>query len=186
MKRGLVERDFVGAAKLIGCDDAAIKAVAEVESRGAGFLPTGEPKILFERHIFSRRTGGVYDRIAPDISNKKPGGYGRESEQHARLQKAVAYNRDAALKSASWGKFQVMGFNYELAGYNDLQSFINAAYNSEADHLNMFVNYVINVGLSKYIIAKKWAEFADGYNGPDYKINNYDTKMAVAYKKYSK
>ncbi|WP_262919099.1 N-acetylmuramidase family protein [Niabella hibiscisoli] len=48
----LTEKDFQDAARQLNCEVAAIKAVAEVESKGDGFLPTGEPKILFERHIF--------------------------------------------------------------------------------------------------------------------------------------
>ncbi|MGN7786818.1 N-acetylmuramidase family protein [Niabella sp. 22666] len=186
MKNGLTEKDYQAAAKLIDCEVAAIKAVAEVESRGDGFLPTGDPKILFERHIFSKRTKGLFDKLFPDISNPVPGGYGKESDQHKRLFKATTLAREAALESASWGKFQVMGFNYKAAGYKTLQAFINAAYNSEADHLNMFVNFVISNNLAGFIRAKNWSAFARGYNGPDYKKNNYDVKMAEAYKKYSK
>lgn len=186
MKNKITEQDYIDAANLLNCEVGAIKAVAEVESRGAGFLATGEPKILFERHVFSKRTNRAYDDVAPDISNRTPGGYGGENIQHARLQKAAKYNRIAALESASWGKFQVMGYNYALAGFNSIQAFINAAYNSEADHLNMFVNYVINTGLAPAIRKKDWAAFARGYNGPDYKINSYDLKMAAAYKKFSK
>src|SRR6185436_13915177 len=72
----LNEGDYQQAADLLKCDIAAIKAVAEVESRGAGFLPDGRPKILFERHKFRSFTGGKYDATNPDISNKTPGGYG--------------------------------------------------------------------------------------------------------------
>ncbi len=36
----------------------------------------GRPTILFERHIFSKRTEGAYDAKYPDISNKIAGGYG--------------------------------------------------------------------------------------------------------------
>jgi len=48
-----------------------VKAVAAVESRGNGFLPTGQPKILFEAKVFSGQTGGKYDHLFPDISSSK-------------------------------------------------------------------------------------------------------------------
>ncbi|MCC6559800.1 MAG: DUF3380 domain-containing protein, partial [Xanthomonadales bacterium] len=38
-----------------------LKAVAEVESAGSGFLSDGRPKILFEGHVFSRLTKRAYD-----------------------------------------------------------------------------------------------------------------------------
>src|SRR3546814_13440508 len=42
---------------------AALRAVAEVESSGSGFLktPSVKPKVLFEGHAFHRLTGGRID-----------------------------------------------------------------------------------------------------------------------------
>ena len=183
-KPTLTKKDFQDAAKQLNCETAAIQAVAEVESKGDGFLPTGEPKILFERHIFSKRTNGMFDRSNPGVSNPSPGGYGTYASQHKRLQEAVALNRNVALMSASWGRFQIMGFNYTLAGFNSLQEFVTAMYGSEREHLFAFVNYIINTSLNDELREKRWADFARKYNGPDYKKNNYDIKMAEAYKKF--
>lgn len=182
----LIQKDFQDAARQLNCEIAAIKAVAEVESKGDGFLPTGEPKILFERHIFSKRTGGLFDKTNPGISNPVAGGYGASASQHKRLQEAVILNRNAALMSASWGRFQVMGFNYALAGFNSLQEFVTAMYKGEREHLFAFVNYIINTSLDDELREKRWADFARKYNGPDYKKNNYDVKMAEAYRSLSK
>lgn len=181
----LTEQDYINAAKELGCEVAAIKAVAEVESRGSGFFSSGEPKILFERHRFYKYTNGAFAKSHPDLCNKIPGGYGKESEQHKKLQRAVALNRTAALMSCSWGKFQVMADNWQKLGYKSLQEFINKMYNSEAYHLDSFVRYIKAFGLTTHIINKNWARFAYLYNGPNYAINNYDVKMANAYKKYS-
>lgn len=182
----LSEQDYEQAAAKLGCEVAAVKAVSEVESGKYGaFLPDGEPVILFERHKFSKLTGRKYDQDYPDISNRKPGGYGTVSAQHARLQKAAALDRDAALASCSWGMFQVLGLNWESLGYASLQDFVNAMYRSEGDQLDSFVRFVITNGLAKFLRTKNWAAFAKGYNGENYKINKYDTKLAAAYKKYS-
>jgi hypothetical protein len=183
-KTGLANQDFTDAANIINCEVAAIKAVAEVESRGGGFLDNGEPIILFERHIFSRRTNHLFDKTHPDISNPKAGGYGKTAEQHERLARAVKLNRNAALMSASWGMFQIMGFNYSLCGFSSLQEFINAMYSSERNHLLAFVEYIRQASLGDELRDRKWTDFARKYNGPDYAKNNYDTKLAAAYKKY--
>ena len=182
----LTEDDYKEAALKLGCDVAAVKAVSEVESGPHGaFLSSGDPVILFERHKFSRFTGGKYDQSNPGISNKIAGGYGPISQQHARFQEAAALDQDAALMSCSWGRFQVMGFHWKDLGYPTLKDFVDGMYLSEAHHLDSFVRYVEKYGLAKHLKSKNWAAFARGYNGKDYKINKYDQKLAAAYKKHS-
>lgn len=188
MPPSLTEADYAAAAGRLGCSVAAIKAVAEVESTGSGFLPSGEPKILFEAHIFDQLTDGRFRRAHPDISSAKwdrslygPSG----AHQHKRLQKAVTLDREAALQAASWGRWQVMGFNWKLVGRTTLQSFISAQYKSEGEHLKDFVGYVLGRSLNDELQRLDWAGFARGYNGPSYAQNAYDTKMAAAYRKWS-
>lgn len=181
----LTNQDFIDAAAILNCSVAAIKAVAEVESSGDGFLSTDEPKILFERHIFSKRTNRLFDKSNPGVSDASPGGYGAVSGQHKRLQEAVSLDRNAALMSASWGKFQIMGFNFALAGFNSLQEFITAMYQSEREHLIAFINFIKHTSLDDELRELRWADFARKYNGPQYQKNNYDTKLLAAYKKFS-
>lgn len=181
----LSESDFSEAARALGVEVAAIRAVDHVESRGNGFLPTGEPKILFERHIFSRLTKGRYDKSHPDLSSPRPGGYGKSEDQHVRLARATSLDRDAALKSASWGRYQIMGFNYEYAGYEKLQDFINAMYRSEQDHLKAFCSFLRRTRLDRFLRMKDFAGFARGYNGPAYQQNRYDEKLLTAYRHFT-
>lgn len=179
----LTEQDYINAAKELGCEVAAIKAVAEVESLNGGFQADGKPKILFERHKFHKFTQGKYSAANPDISNSRPGGY--TSNEHLRLEKAAKLNRTEALKSASWGKFQIMGFNFALAGFSALQDFINAMYKSEGEQLKAFVKFIKSNNLDDELRDKRWADFARIYNGKNYHINKYDVKIAKTYKKYS-
>ena len=182
----ITEEDYEQAAQKLGCEVAAIKAVAEVESGPhGGFLDSGDPVILFERHKFHKFTGGRYDQTNPGISSAKPGGYGPVSAQHGRYQEATALDAEAAIKSCSWGRFQVMGFHWEALGYPSLQDFVDAMYLSEGSHLDAFVRYIKENGLAKHLQNKNWAALAKGYNGANYKINQYDTKLAAAYKKYA-
>src|SRR5579859_7176011 len=95
------------AAGLVGTHAAELFTVPTVETMGCGFLPDRRPQILYERHIFSRLTGGAFDD--GDISDPTPGGYGASgAHQYDRLNAAIAKNRAAALQSASWGIGQVM------------------------------------------------------------------------------
>lgn len=182
MPPSLTEADYAAAAGRLGCSVAAIKAVASVESRGDGFLPSGEPVILFERHVFRRLTGGKFNAMYPDLSGPyRPGTYGPKSSQHIRLQAAATLDREAALQSCSWGKFQVMGENWRMVGRASLQDFVNAQYKSEGEHLKDFVGFVIKAGLQDELQRLDWAGFAMGYNGPSYATNRYDEKMAKAY-----
>ena len=160
-KIGITEDDFIRAAKTLGCDVAAIKAFAKVESRGTGFLPDGKPVILFERHIFHRllkQKGLSCDDTS--ICSTRTGGYLGGSKEHERLERAVKIDRDSALQSASWGMFQVMAFNWKLCGYESLQSFINAAHRSEADHLNMFVGFI---KANRTLLEAVWIYFFAGF-----------------------
>jgi hypothetical protein len=188
----ITENQYQLSAKELGVDIATIKAVAEVESYGDGFLESGEPKILFEPHVFwdqlkkkgissEDHTKGNEDILYPKWGMKP---YGKVSEQHDRLQKAVKIDREAALMSASWGRFQIMGYNYKSLDYPDLQSFINSMYESEDEHLKSFVKYVEVNNLSKFLQKKDWISFSRKYNGPGFAKNKYPEKLAKAYEKF--
>lgn len=172
------------AATKLSCPVAAVRAVIDVESRG-GFLPDGRPKILFERHYFCRLTKGVHDKKHPDISNKKWGGYKGGPAEYERLNRAVALDRKCALQSASWGAFQIMGANFKIAGFKDVEEFVGAMVAGEPDQLDAFVNFVENTNLDDELRRLDWIGFARGYNGPAYKANKYDEKLAAAYRYHS-
>lgn len=201
----LTEADFWAAATEANVTVADIKTVTEVESKGSGFDDNGLPFILFEGHIFSRLTNGVYDQAHPGISfpnwtrqwyAKGPTPTARNTKEHVRLQEAAALDREAALKSASWGLFQILGENHKSAGHGTVQSFVNAMYAGEGPQLNAFVNFIKNEkkkrlnGERAYLVDSlrehRWADFAYGYNGPAYAQNQYDKKLAQAHATYEK
>lgn len=193
MSKTLTEKDIHDAALEMGLSYAELKAVVEVECRSSGFFSTGEPAILFERHIFLRRLGKIYwftKRLQimarhPRVCNRFSGGYGRFSEQHKKMAIAVSYNRIAALESASYGMGQVMGMNWASLGYPSLQHFINDMYHSEAKQLEAMIRYIKVNNLVSKLKRHDWAGFAYGYNGKGYARNNYDEKLAQAYAKYA-
>lgn len=191
MGKFITDAEIASKAKEYGIEEAALRAVMDVECKGHGFNDDGTPVILFERHKFYNGLIAInwvtkakeWFKLYPDICNPTWGGYGKESAQHGRLQRASALNRDVALASTSWGLGQVLGENWKDLGYASLQSFINAMYKDEVSQLDAMCRYIKHNGLIKHIQNKDWAKFARAYNGPKYAENKYDTKLAAAYKK---
>lgn len=184
MKPTLNEADFVSAAAALQCAVAAIKAVCAVEAPRGGFNPDGTPVTLFEGHKFYAFTNGKFAVQAPDLCYPTwtRQFYGKTWQvEKDRLERACQLDRDAALKSASWGKFQIMGFNHHLVGFVTVQAFVNAMYESESAQLQAFVRFVQTTGLAPALRRQDWAGFARGFNGPGYSANDYDSKLAQAY-----
>lgn len=179
--------DFLRAAQRLRCEEAAVRAVASVESGGrTGFLADGRPKILFESRWFHKLTGARFDGSHRNLSTPAwvrnyTGGAG----EYDRLAKAIKLDRAAALKSASWGMFQILGVNHGVAGFDDVEKFVAAQMQSEGRHLDAFVGFVLSNRLDDELRDKRWADFARGYNGPGFRQNRYDEKMAYAYAEFA-
>ena len=175
---------FTAAANDIGCEVAAVMAVAGVESSGSGFDPEGFPRTLFEGHWFYRYTNGKFATSDPTLCYPKwtKQFYGKTWQlEKARLSQAITLDKTSAMLSASWGMFQIMGFNFSKCGYKTVQQFVNDMCKSEDSQLLIFTDYVKNAGLADELRDKRWADFARLYNGPEYAQNQYDTKLQAAY-----
>jgi N-acetylmuramidase len=182
----LSQQGFTDASGGLGVGAAELWAVMSVETSGCGFLPDKRPKILFERHLFSRLTGGQFDSDDPDVSNPVPGGYGPGgAHQYDRLAVALALDRKAALKSASWGLGQVLGQNFKAAGFDDIEPMVQAMVNSEDDQLKAMSAFMKANGISQPLVAHDWQGFARRYNGPNFAANNYDGLLADAFHRFS-
>ncbi|KQY55099.1 N-acetylmuramidase domain-containing protein [Lysobacter sp. Root494] len=181
-------RDFAQALEI---EEATLRAVAEVESTGSGFLPapSGKPKVLFEGHAFHRLTGGRYSSEHPDISHPKWSRRrysGSLAGEWRRLDAACRLDRTAALQSASWGLFQIMGFNYPYCGCEDVETFVAKQYESAAQQLALFVKFVSRPPLLPALRTRNWKAFARAYNGPGFATNHYDGKLAAAYGRWTR
>jgi hypothetical protein len=179
----------------LGHSDAAhIWTVVEVETAGVtqgfGFRIDRRPHILFERHKFRLFTEGRFDKEAPDISGP-PGAYGSLAIQYDRLEKALALCEkiqlgvEPALKAASWGMGQVMGFNHGIAGFTTAADMAEAMKTGEDAQLVAMAGFLIGNGLIDKLVKKDWIGFARTYNGKNYWINKYDIKLAEQFHRFS-
>lgn len=174
-------------ASKLNVDPAVVLAVAEVESGGRHDLPDGRPQILFEAHWFSKLTGHQYDQTHPSISSPTwdRSLYKGGTKEWDRLNEAIALDADAAMQSASWGLFQIMGFNYKACGFNSVSDFVNFIRGPDDSDMEAFCNFVkANPKILAAMRAKDWKAFALHYNGPG-AVASYSAKMADAYAKYA-
>jgi len=186
-----------------------IKAVIEVESSGRGHLKDGRPKILFEGHKFwhwlkqyktedkkpEKLVAGNEDILYEKWTrNFYKGG----TKEYDRLERARALDEKAAIYSASWGLFQILGENLEhhikSRNYKDVKDFEEKQQESEYFHFLDFLAFIKDKKLKgkpliHYISENDpgnydWASFAYGYNGSGYAVNKYDVKLKAAYERH--
>jgi len=168
----------------LGVHAPEVWTVLAVETSGCGYISDRRPTILYERHYFSRLTKGRFDD--GDISDPKAGGYGPTgSHQYDRLSKAAALDANAALRSASWGLGQVMGANFAIAGFPDVQGMVAAMYDSEDLQLAAMAGFLTSTKLNRALQVHDWPSFARGYNGENFAINHYDSRLNGEFQKFS-
>lgn len=187
----LIDCDYTVAARRLRCDESAIRAVADVESLGSGFLWDADAnewriKILFERHVMYRRLLNKHGRDKavyfvhryPDVVNTRAGGYIGGNAEHKRLAKARRIDKNIGLEAASWGSFQIMGFHWHHLGYESAVDFVLTLSKGEPEQLEAFCRFIEkDKRLLNAIRTKDWELFASAYNGPAYKKNKYHIKM---------
>jgi N-acetylmuramidase len=203
----LTDQDYESAAKELGVEVAAIRAVAAVESQGQGFHG-GRPTLRYELHIFQNGfapfagTGGIYHASHPHLSQPK-GALGEQfhdgtqAREYSLLHAAMILSNGVggrrygdAWQSASWGKFQVLGVNYAGVGWVSLESFVSSMYESEQEHLRAFLGYVKWKDLTGYIRDHNWWQFANHYNSngkaskDNKQVNGYAASITAAYNRF--
>src|SRR5262245_21040531 len=183
MSETIAKEAWRSLSQALNVEEATLRAVAQVESAGAGFIEPGLPKILFEGHCFHRLTQGRFDASNPSLSYPKwtTKYYSDARGEWNRLNAACELDRSAALQSASWGAFQIMGFNYNWCGFSDVEAFVAAQNSSIDSQLEGFARFISRSVFLKPLRAHDWTAFAEAYNGPGYSRNKYDHKLAAAY-----
>lgn len=188
----LTDSDIVKTARFNQIEPAVLKSIAITEANGSGFMQDGRCKILFEGHLFwaellkkgidpSQFVKANEDILYPtwkkDFYNQ---------DQWLRLEKAKKIHAESALKSTSWGMFQILGSNYKECGYCDVFEFTASMQQNEFNQLRALVSFLYAAKLINFLKKIRtdgtaWSQFARGYNGPRYKENNYDIKLLKNY-----
>lgn len=193
----LTDARIAEIARENGIHPAALLAVKLIESgTKSGFLDSGKPQILFEGHVFYKylkanvksldmnKLCAQYPNIVyPKWDKSKY--FGGEKEW-TRLEQARKINMKYANYAASWGMFQVMGFNYKTCGCKSIDEFVEKMCTSQEQQLLITLNFLKNSNLIVPLQKRQWATFAKGYNGPGFTQNKYHIKLQAAYNNYLK
>ena len=188
-----VVKEIALVARALGVEEAALLAVAEIESGGKAFAVVEgrrEPLIRFEGHYFDRRLSGAKRDAARKAGLASPtaGAIANPSGQAARwklLAKAAAIDRKAAYESVSWGLGQVMGAHWAWLGYADIDALVAEARGGAGGQLRLMYRFIQKSGLETALRRRDWETFARGYNGPAFRLKAYHTKLAAAYRRYA-
>jgi len=170
---------FALKAKELGVEEAALRAVAEVESNNNGFYTnTKFPIVRLENHVLPR-----YQKTY-NIPNKAFGSNKVGVAEYNRFLEAYRYNADSAINATSFGQFQIMGFHWKNLGYKSPQDFYTQMSKDANAQFDAFIRFISKNNLVQYLKSKEWAKFAYRYNGAGYRNNSYDTKLEASYKKW--
>jgi hypothetical protein len=147
--------------------------------------------IRFEGHYFDRMLDDGKRALArrKGLASPKAGAVKNPASQAARwrlLAEAAAIDREAALQSVSWGIGQVMGAHWKALGYDSVEALVAEARSGAGGQIRLMLRFLEANGLIGAIEAHDWAHFARAYNGPGYKANRYDSRIAAAYARHSR
>lgn len=183
--RFIRREEIAQMARDVNIKPSMLLAITDKESVGAGFLFDARPVILFERHKFYQFTKAKYGVAQADKwKTENPnicfpvwshdaylGGVG----EWDRFETARTYEAEIAMLSTSWGLMQVMGFNYNVCGYETVQDMVEDMMQNEHAQMKAAVNFICRQP-NLYVAAKamNFQGVALAYNGAGFRKNNYD------------
>lgn len=190
-------------------EPARLKAVEKVESNGEGFYvrfiegPNGTAirgaahghiKVRLESHHF----GNFLDKKFPSnkfreeyphlvsVNNYRIGGRLVRAGQaeFLRFIQACELDLQSALLATSFGRYQIMGFNYHILGYKHVEEMFSDFYKGEYVQLEGFIKFCQNKKILDNLQRGDMDEFFLRYNGRDYKANGYPEKFNRFYNQF--
>lgn len=190
------DADIAAAARAATGTLRQMKAIAAVESGGTGWDGTGLLQCLYERHkafgairkmLASKRLPGAY------LALPKYGGYTTDADHDGindsweKLAEAAAIYGPVAFEWASFGMFQIMGFNAKACDYPGAIEMAWQMSRSQAAHYEAFGRFIQANGLATAFRATSGdpddcRAIAAGFNGRGYERNAYHEKIAAAFR----
>jgi hypothetical protein len=172
----------------IGVGEDVLHAFLDVESSGSGFDADGRVKMLFEPHVFYKELGISKKRdaaVARGLAYQKWRAKPYPADSYPRLIDAMEINETAALRSASWGLGQIMGFNHLACGYSTVQKMVAAFAEDEESQLAAMVEFIKSKRLDQALRDRNWKKIELVYNGGGFH-GSYAVKMQNAYNRWQK
>ncbi len=174
---------FMDESTRLGIDPAIALAVLMAESGGRTAAADGRPIIRFEVHVFFDQWGfqnpELFGRFFEFDPNERWKGHrwrrrvedpfqachNSQADEWAVLDFARSMHEELTLRSTSIGAAQIMGFNYELAGYDSATAMFKDFQHSPENQIRCFFRYIAGRGIDEALRRNDFLAFASGYNG---------------------
>lgn len=178
------DAELAAIAREHGLRPSRLFAIRAVEAPRGPFDKHNRLTILWEGHIFWRyipqklRAKAQVKGLAwprwGDVA------YGNYENQYRRFDAAMKID-SSAMMAASYGSFQIMGFNHSAAGFTSAGQMIEAFKTGEPTHVRAVLAFIKeNPRMWNALKGGVWKVFARYYNGAGYAKNRYDVKLAAA------
>jgi hypothetical protein len=198
--------DFDRLAADLGIEAAALHAVAAAEVGSLPPPPIGLPVIRFEVHSILRMSNEdlssvIELRDAPTAWHADAHWYkndpdaewervhsGSQADEWGALAATSGIDPTSAMKCASYGVGQLMGWHYKTLGYETVQEMVADALlgpSSQFDQWGKFFKNKNDGALLDSMRNLEWREFARVYNGPG-QVDYYGAALDKHYNKAKK
>ena len=177
------QADYDDAAAIAGVAPVWLQTIAQIESLQTALSAAGQPIIRIEPHWWKK--------LAPEeagaVDELKPLNPSDQARRWANFERLHALNPDAATRCSSFGCSQIMGFNHEICGFKNPGLFLQAMKRGARPQLiatARFISHPRNERLRKAMLAGDVHAVAHHYNGPKYRQNKYDEKLAAGLRRF--
>jgi hypothetical protein len=180
-------------------DYLLLLAILLVESRNKGFK-NGNLVLRFELHIFKNyfvkgiknkeifaQHFNIYNQYHYFNYNNTWIEYHHNNLEKEAFELAKTLNEEYALLSTSYGVCQLMGYNHDSVGFDNVFKLYNYMLKSELNHYKVFISFLENRNIIHYIKEYNFDRIAELYNGTS-NIKIYSELIKNKYKelKYGK
>lgn len=171
---GVTPQTIDESAAVLQLEPRLFKAVAKVESGAFGFTINALPLSRFEMHLFKKQY--------PSLSHEELENIKKADSTWTKIRYAMSIAEpDLALKSTSFGAFQILGSNFKAAGFKDVYDMVDMMSIHEDNQYKAFTNFLLYHKLHIPLQQKDYSAFALRYNGKLALQRGYHTKIAQAY-----
>lgn len=185
----------------IGIGEDLVHGLLDTETAGKKTDSKGRLPALYEPHVAWRNSSGAIRQklVKAGLAYQKWGEKPYPKDSYPRIQKAMEIDERVALMATSWGGPQILGENYELAGFESPQAMVLAFMADEENQLEGMISFIENSHLDdelrvmqakidkgQKITGEDARPFVRGYNGPGYEKNKYHTNFATNVNKWIK
>ncbi len=166
----------VAVAEKAGIPVDVLRAFRATESGGRA------DAIRFEPHLFLRKRPDLEGQI-PFTPGPKHFSVTRSETNKSAFDRAFSLDAEVAVRSTSWGLYQVLG-GYLLKAYGDPQTAVDNFYSAPETASDMTVAawFADNPRAVKAANDKDWRELARRYNGSG-NVDRYSAKLESNYQK---